>query len=232
MARPAPKFSLLQVAGVAFAGAFAGVLIGFLYFFPGAVHNSIREFQTLIVGGIAFILGIWGFVETKRRDHRLHERERHALMAACAAELLANVHGMEQLYWRLEFIIRNNAGGDESWREKMIRWPTVEIISATAGKIGILGPDLAGYVVLCSSNIADLYSEIQTATLGKRLLTLIQRTGRLTLVLTRELAQESGDTRMPIPENFPRAANYEAAIRVQAEGEAQAKGQPDGGHSD
>lgn len=218
------KFSLLQVAVVAFGGAFAGVLIGFLYFFPGAVHNSIREFQTLIVGGVAFVLGIWGFIETRRRDDWLHKKERRALMAAYAAELLATLKGMELTYWQLKEIVREGDIDDESLRKLLNRPDTLKTIEATAGQIGILGPDMAGNVVSCASAISSVYSSMQSLQLNNGLLSTLEAAGGMTLAIAHKLVLMSGDTQMSVPEKFPRAPSFEAFF------EALGKEQPDESH--
>lgn len=214
MARAPIEFSRLQLASVAFGAGFVGVLTGFLFFPPVAIYIYVKEFQTMVVGGIAFILGIWGFIETRRRDERLHDKERRALMAAYAAEFSSRVGGMERTYWLLQFWMMPNIDADTDLkrsRENLKPPATVKIIDETTVQIGILGPDLAGYVVDCSSRISDIYSAIQTVPVpfDQTFLRSFKSVGEMALTLARKLSAESGGTKMSIQEKFPKASDFE-----------------------
>lgn len=148
---------LVSIAAIALALA---AILGNPAWSGSTLYAGIKDFQTIIGGGLAFA-GIWlGFYGNRRRDERLRRQEARALALALYAELQAALPTCNA------FISQTNAALAESYDNEWLAQeifgtnfgPRVrtKVFEANVDKLGLLGEPLVGGADLGENLIVEI----------------------------------------------------------------------------
>ena len=139
---------LVSIAAIALALA---AILGNPAWSGSTLYAGIKDFQTVIGGGLA-LAGIWlGFYGNRRRDKRLRRQEARALALALYAELVAALTTCNAFIGQTKAALAKSY--DNKWLDQEIFGtnfgPRVrtKVFEANVDKLGLLGEPLVGAAV-------------------------------------------------------------------------------------
>ncbi len=148
---------LVSIAAIALALA---AILGNPAWSGSTLYAGIKDFQTIIGGGLAFA-GIWlGFIGNRRRDERLRRQEARALALALYGELVAALVACNAFIDQISSALAQRY--DDKWLDQKILGtnfgPRVrtKVFEANVDKLGLLGEPLVGGADLGENLIVEI----------------------------------------------------------------------------
>lgn len=148
---------LVSIATIALALA---AILGNPAWSGSTLYAGIKDFQTIIGGGLAFA-GIWlGFIGNRRRDERLRRQEARALALALYAELKGALITCNAFITQISAALAKPY--DNEWLAQEILGKNIAprvrtmVFEANVDKLGLLGEPLVGGADLGENLIVEI----------------------------------------------------------------------------
>ena len=192
-----PYIVLVSIAAIALALA---VILGNPAWSGSTLYAGIKDFQTIIGGGLAFA-GIWlGFYGNRRRDERLRRQEARALALALYGELVAALVACNAFINQISAALAQRY--DDKWLDQEILGtnfgPRVrtKVFEANVDKLGLLGEPLVGGAVPKEHLIVEIVLTFD------QLLDYARIADREQVITRRDLLMARGDLLPQLKDNF------------------------------